>query len=123
MWTSALFFGPPIVLVWTSGDVCPRFQSQVGFLLCVLRCLCAIDSSDLPLMQHPACSICTEVSAAVNETLLGDHSTSTNNSFAAKMLCHIQCCQSRFPMIHEIVNVGIIVQLLMEMNWQQLPAE
>ena len=32
--TWVLFEGPLIPLFWTSGDVCPGFQSQGGFLAC-----------------------------------------------------------------------------------------
>ena len=39
--TQVLFVGPLIPLFWTSGDVCPGFQSQGGFLACTLSCLCA----------------------------------------------------------------------------------
>ena len=38
--TRVLFVGPLIPLFWTSGDVCPGFQSQGGFLTCTLSCLC-----------------------------------------------------------------------------------
>ena len=31
--------GPLIPLFWTSGDVCPGFQSKGGFLACTLCCL------------------------------------------------------------------------------------
>ena len=34
--TRVLFGGPLIPLFWTSGDVCPGFQSQGGFLTCML---------------------------------------------------------------------------------------
>ena len=46
------FVGPLIPLFWTSGDVCPVFQSQGGSLACRLCCLHAMDSSDSPLVQH-----------------------------------------------------------------------
>ena len=39
--TCVLFVGPLIPLFRTSGDVCPRFQSQGG-LACMLSCLRAI---------------------------------------------------------------------------------
>ena len=39
--TRVLFMGPLISLFWTSGDVCPGFQSQGG-LTCMLSCLRAI---------------------------------------------------------------------------------
>ena len=38
--TQILFVGPLMPLFWTSGDVCPGFQSQGGSLACVLSCLC-----------------------------------------------------------------------------------
>ena len=44
--------GPLIPLFWASGDVCPRFQSQGGSLVCVLSCQHAMESSDWPLVQH-----------------------------------------------------------------------
>ena len=34
-----LFVGPLIPLFWTSGDVCPGFQSQSGSLACFLACV------------------------------------------------------------------------------------
>ena len=37
--------GPLISLFWTSGNVCPGFQSQGGSLTCTLSCLHAMDSS------------------------------------------------------------------------------
>ena len=40
------FVGPLIPLFWTSGDVCPGYQSQGGSLACVLSRLRAMDSSD-----------------------------------------------------------------------------
>ena len=42
--------GSPVF--WTSGDVCPRFQSQGGSLTCMLCLLHSISSSDLPLVWH-----------------------------------------------------------------------
>ena len=33
------FLGPLIPLLWTSGDVCPGFQSQGGSLACFLTCV------------------------------------------------------------------------------------
>ena len=41
-----------IPLLWTSGDVCPRFQSQGGSLACILHHLHAMVFSDSPLVQH-----------------------------------------------------------------------
>ena len=32
--------GPLIPLLWTSGDICPGFQSQGASLFCMLSCLC-----------------------------------------------------------------------------------
>ena len=43
-----LFVGP---LFWTSGDICPGFQSQGRSLTCMLSHLCAMDFSDLPLVD------------------------------------------------------------------------
>ena len=38
--TQVLFVGPLIPLFWTSGDVCPGFQSQGGSLfVCFLTCV------------------------------------------------------------------------------------
>ena len=37
--TRVLFVGQLIALFWTSGDVCPGFQSQGGSLTCTLSCL------------------------------------------------------------------------------------
>ena len=42
---------PLITLFWTSGDLCPEFQSQDGSLASVLHRLNAIDSSDSDLPQ------------------------------------------------------------------------
>ena len=42
----SLFVGPLIPLLWTG------FQSEGEFLTCVLTCLCAMDSSDSPLVRH-----------------------------------------------------------------------
>ena len=39
--TRVLFVGPLIPLFWTSGDICPGFQSQVG-VACTLSSLLAI---------------------------------------------------------------------------------
>ena len=44
--TWVLFVGPLIPLFWTSGDVCPGFQSQGGSLVCMLPCLHTTDASD-----------------------------------------------------------------------------
>ena len=44
-----LFMGS---LFWTSGGICPWFQSQCRSLACVLPCLCEKDSSDSPLVRH-----------------------------------------------------------------------
>ena len=38
--TQVLFVGPLIPLFWTSGDVCPGFQNQVGSHFCVSSHLC-----------------------------------------------------------------------------------
>ena len=46
--------GPLIPLFWTSGDACPRFQSQGGSLACMLRRLQAMDSSPSALSATPA---------------------------------------------------------------------
>ena len=65
--------GPLIPLFWTSGDVCPGFQSHGGPLACVPNRLCTMDSSDSPLVPHlptsqwpasqpvvfPTCYICS----------------------------------------------------------------
>ena len=32
------FCGPLVPLFWTSGDICPGFQSQGGSLACFLAC-------------------------------------------------------------------------------------
>ena len=50
--TSVLFVGPLIPLLWTSGDICPRFESQGGslnFVPCHLR---EMDFLDSLLLQH-----------------------------------------------------------------------
>ena len=44
--------GPLISLFWTSGDVCPGFQSQARFLTCVRCHRRAVDSSDSPLVPN-----------------------------------------------------------------------
>ena len=44
--------GSLILLFWTFGDVCPEFQSQDGFLTYMLCHLCAVDSSESPLVRH-----------------------------------------------------------------------
>ena len=44
--------GPLIPLFWSSGDVCPGFQSQGGFPRLRASCLHTTDSSDSPLVQH-----------------------------------------------------------------------
>ena len=41
-----------ISLFWTSGDICPGFQSQGGSLTCILPCLHKMYSSDSPLVCH-----------------------------------------------------------------------
>ena len=41
-----------IALFWTSGDICPGFQSQGRSLVCMLPHLHATNSSDSPLVQH-----------------------------------------------------------------------
>ena len=43
---TSLSMGPLIPLFWTSGDVCYGFQSQGGFLTCVLCHLHITDSKD-----------------------------------------------------------------------------
>ena len=51
--TSVYFFkkiGGPKSLFWISGHVCSGIQSQGGFLACVLHSLCAMGSSDSPLV-------------------------------------------------------------------------
>ena len=50
--TSILFVGPLIPLFWTSGVICPGFQSQGRFLACMLCHLHATVSSDSPLAWH-----------------------------------------------------------------------
>ena len=50
--TQVPFLGSLIPLFWTSGDVCPECQIQGGFLACVRCHLCAMDSSDSPLVLH-----------------------------------------------------------------------
>ena len=52
-----LFVGPLIPLIWTSDDICPGFQSHSGSLACVLFRLCAMDSSDSPLVRQLPTSI------------------------------------------------------------------
>ena len=42
---------------WTSSDVCPWFQSKVYSLTNMLPHLCAMDSSDSPLVQHVVTSL------------------------------------------------------------------
>ena len=42
----------PTPLLRTSGNVYPGFQSQNGSFDCVLCHLCAMDSSDSPLVRH-----------------------------------------------------------------------
>ena len=46
------FFGPLIPLFWTSGDICPGFQSQGRSLACVLSHLHTRDASDSSLVRH-----------------------------------------------------------------------
>ena len=41
-----------VLLFWTSGDICPRFESQGGSLTYVHCCLCALDSSDSVMVWH-----------------------------------------------------------------------
>ena len=50
--TSVLFWGSLIPPFWTSCDVYSGFQSQGGFLACMLPCLGAMDSSDSLLVQN-----------------------------------------------------------------------
>ena len=50
--TSVYFVWQPIPLFWTSGDVYPGFQSHSGFLACVPLRLCAMYSSNSPLVLH-----------------------------------------------------------------------
>ena len=71
--THVLFVGPLIPLFWTSGNVCPGFQSQGGSLACMQPYLCTRDSTESPLVQHlptswwpawqpvgfPTCYICS----------------------------------------------------------------
>ena len=51
--------GPRIPLFWTSGDICPGFQSQVGSLLCAFS-LCVI----LRFTSVAILADCIEVSMA-----------------------------------------------------------
>ena len=67
----SFFVGPLIPLFWTSGDVCPGFQSQGG-LDCMLSCLSAIPQIHLwcdtcrPLdIQHGSRATLTNILAAV----------------------------------------------------------
>ena len=48
----SLFLGPLVPLLWTSGDVCPGFQIQDGFLICMLHCLHTTAYSDSPMVWH-----------------------------------------------------------------------
>ena len=48
--TPVVFAEPLIPLFWTSGDICPKFQSQCGGITCMLPHLCAIDPSDSPVV-------------------------------------------------------------------------
>ena len=50
--TSVLFVRPLIPLFWTCADVCHGFQSQGGFLACVLPRLHAMDSLDSSIVRH-----------------------------------------------------------------------
>ena len=50
--TWVLFVGPLIPLFWTSGDICPGFQSLGGSLACMLCHLHAMNSWDSPLVWH-----------------------------------------------------------------------
>ena len=69
--THVLFVGPLIPLFWTSGDICPGFQSQGG-LICMLSCLRAIPQIHIwcdtcwPLDgQHGSQATLTHILAAV----------------------------------------------------------
>ena len=44
------FCGATDTPVWTSGDICPGFQRQGGFLTCVLRLIPSMDPSDSPVV-------------------------------------------------------------------------
>ena len=53
--THALFAEPLRRLFWTSGDVCPGFQSQGGSLDCMLSRLRAMDSSTILWISLEIC--------------------------------------------------------------------
>ena len=48
----SLFVGPLPPLFKISRDISPRFKSKDGSLTCVFCHLCAMDSSDSPLVGH-----------------------------------------------------------------------
>ena len=52
-WRISDFFVRPLIpLISTSSDVYPGFQSQDGSFAFMLPHLCAVDSSDSPVVQH-----------------------------------------------------------------------
>ena len=48
--TSPFFVGPLLALFWTSGDICPWFLSQGGYLVCVFHPLSITRFH--PLVRH-----------------------------------------------------------------------
>ena len=49
--TSVLSVVSLILLFWTSGHVCPSSQSQGESFTYMFPCLCAMDSSESPVIQ------------------------------------------------------------------------
>ena len=93
--TWVIFVEPLMTLVWSSGDVSLGFQSCGGYLSCVLCCLCAMDTSDSPLVQHLLTSWCQHGNWVIWSTYLHKCTggTRTQNSVWRKVellnYCHV----------------------------------
>ena len=73
--TQVLFVGPLIALFWTSGDVCPGFQSQGGFPR--LHASLPVHNRFLRFTSGATPADCIEVSMAAEPFLIhADVSTS-----------------------------------------------
>ena len=76
--TQVLFVGPLIPLFWTSGDICPGFQSQGGF-----PCLCASSPVYNRFLRF------TSGATPAFSTNSGVHCISVYTAWLARLLSHV----------------------------------
>ena len=94
--THVLFVEPLIPLFWTSGDVCPGFQSQGG-VTCTLSCLCTI-----PYI-HLWCDTCWP---------LDSHHGGPSHSL------HVDLCRGRMPGFERVIFWRAWILILKSCQWR-----